>query len=84
MLLVAEVVSPSSQRQDRVVKARAYAQGQIPLYLLIDPLAEPVAVTLFTDPGQNGYGGCEQVQAGQALPLPEPFGISVSVDKLLA
>jgi Uma2 family endonuclease len=84
VLLVAEVVSPSSQRQDRVVKTRAYAQGHIPLYMLIDTVAEPVAVTLFSDPGQDGYGRCEQVQAGQALLLPEPFGISVSADKLLA
>jgi Uma2 family endonuclease len=83
VLLVAEVVSPSSQRQDRVAKARAYAQGRIPLYLLIDRIADPATATLLSDPGQDAYLTREQVTVRQELRLPEPFGIRVDTSKLL-
>ncbi len=83
VLLVAEVVSPSSRRQDRVAKPRAYAQGRVPLYLLIDQLAEPAMVTLFSDPGEDSYQDCAAAAAGQALTLPEPFGIAIGAGTLL-
>jgi len=83
VLLVAEVVSPSSQRQDRVAKPRAYARGGVPLYLIIDQVADPAMVTLFSEPGEDAYQGCRQVTAGHALSLPEPFGISIDAGKLL-
>jgi len=83
VLLVAEVVSPSSRRRDRVAKPRAYAEGGVPLYLLIDQLAEPATVTLFSDPHQGTYQGCQTATAGQALRLPEPFEISLDTRRLL-
>jgi Uma2 family endonuclease len=83
VLLVAEVVSPSSRRQDRVAKPRAYAQGRIPLYLLIDQIAEPATVTLFSDPAKDSYRACEQAQAGKTLRLPEPFDISLDAGILI-
>jgi hypothetical protein len=83
VLLVAEVVSPHSQSWDRVAKPRAYAQGHVPLYLLIDRLAEPATVTLFSDPGEGGYPSCSPATAGQPLRLPEPFGISLDTRRLL-
>jgi Uma2 family endonuclease len=83
VLLVAEVVSPSSQRQDRVAKPRAYAQGGVPLYLIIDQFADPATVTLFSEPGAEAYQACHQVTAGQALRLPEPFEISIDAGRLL-
>ncbi len=42
--LVAEVVSPGTQRTDRVMKASEYAEAGIPTYWLVDPEA-PVTVT---------------------------------------
>jgi Uma2 family endonuclease len=84
VLLAAEVTSPSSQRQDHTAKARAYAQGQIPLYLLIDPLGSPATVTLLSGPDRDTYRGHDQAQAGQVLRLPEPFGINLDAAKLLA
>jgi hypothetical protein len=48
-------VSPSSRRRDQVAKPRAYAQGGVPLYLLIDQLADPATVTLFSDPAETSY-----------------------------
>lgn len=84
VLLVAEVVSPSSRRRDRVAKPRAYAQGRVPLYLLIDQLAEPATVTLFSDPAETSYRSCDRATAGQVLRLPEPFGIALDTHRLLA
>lgn len=83
LLLVVEVVSPSSRRQDRVAKPHAYAQGRIPLYLLVDQIAEPAAVTLFSDPADDGYRACRPASAGTILRLPEPFGIDISAAALL-
>jgi Uma2 family endonuclease len=84
VLLVAEVVSPSSRRRDRMVKPRAYAQGRVPIFILIDQLADPATVTLFSDPGKRSYRTCSPATAGQALQLPEPFGISLDTRRLLA
>jgi Uma2 family endonuclease len=83
VLLVAEVVSPHSQRRDRVAKLRAYAQGRVPLYVLIDQLASPATVTLFSEPGESNYGSCTPATAGEALRLPEPFGIGLDTRRLL-
>jgi Uma2 family endonuclease len=83
VLLVAEVVSPSSQRRDRVAKPRAYAQGGVPLYLLIDQITEPATVTLFSDPAQTSYRTSDRAETGRALRLPEPFGIALDTRRLL-
>lgn len=83
VLLAAEVVSPSSRRRDREVKPRAYAQGGVPLYLLIDRFAKPPAVTLFSQPGADGYGKRQVATAGQPLRLPKPFGIELDTGRLL-
>jgi Uma2 family endonuclease len=83
VLLAAEVVSPSSRRRDRDVKPRAYAQGEIPLYLLVDRFAKPPTVTLFSQPGADGYGKRQVAAAGEALRLPKPFGIALDTARLL-
>lgn len=43
-LLVVEVLSPSSSRQDRFIKRRLYQEMQIPLYWLVDAEAGVVEV----------------------------------------
>jgi Uma2 family endonuclease len=83
ILLAAEVVSPSSQRRDRVDKRRAYARGSLPLYLLIDPFARPAAVTLLSEPGPDDYAREQTAAAGQPLRLPEPFGADLDTARLL-
>lgn len=83
VLLAAEVVSPSSRRRDRELKPRAYSQGGIPLYLLIDRFATPPAVTLFSQPTEAGYGKRQVAAAGEALRLPKPFGIALDTTRLL-
>lgn len=82
-LLVAEVVSPWSQRRDRAAKPRAYAQGGIPLYLLIDRFVDPQTVTLFSEPGEDGYGKRRTATAGKPLRLPKPFGVALDTARLL-
>lgn len=37
VLLVGEVISPSTRMQDRVLKPELYAEAEIPYYLLVDP-----------------------------------------------
>jgi Uma2 family endonuclease len=82
-LLVAEVVLPWSRRRDREVKPRAYAQGGVPLYVLIDRFASPPAVTLFSQPGEDGYGKRQVAAAGEPMRLPKPFGIALDTARLL-
>jgi Uma2 family endonuclease len=83
-LLVAEVVSPSTRRQDRVAKPRAYAQGGVPLYLVVDQFTDPPAVILSSQPGEQGYARTEIAEAGQPLKLPEPFGLPLDTARLLS
>jgi hypothetical protein len=66
-----------------VAKPRAYAQGQVPLYLLIDQLANPGTVTLFGDPDERAYRACCPATAGRPLRLPEPFGVALDTRRLL-
>jgi Uma2 family endonuclease len=82
-LLVAEVVSPWSQRRDRELKPRAYAQGGVPLYVLIDRFGDLPAVTLFSQPGEDGYGKRQVAAAGEPLRLPKPFAIALDTARLL-
>jgi hypothetical protein len=67
-----------------VAKLRAYAQGRVSLYLLIDQVTDPATVTLFSDPGEDAYRTCSPATAGQELRLPEPFGIRIDTQRLLA
>jgi Uma2 family endonuclease len=83
VLLVAEVVSPHSRREDRDIKPQAYASGGIPLYLLVDKLADPPLATLLSQPCDDGYGKREVAAAGEPLRLPKPFGISLDTARLL-
>jgi Uma2 family endonuclease len=83
VLLAAEVVSPWSKRRDREVKPRAYAQGGVPLYLLIDRLDQPPAVTLFSQPSADGYRKRQTATAGKPLRLPKPFGVALDTAGLL-
>ncbi|MGW5746923.1 Uma2 family endonuclease [Amycolatopsis sp. NPDC003861] len=46
VLLAAEIVSPSTKIQDRVLKRAIYAEALIPYYLLVEP-GDPIAATLF-------------------------------------
>jgi Uma2 family endonuclease len=87
VLLVSEVVSPSSQRADREVKPLSYAKAGIPFYLLVDRFVEPATITLLSEPEKDGYAKSEAVAAGQGgrkLRVPKPFGITLDATTLPA
>jgi len=77
VLLVAEVISRSSIREDREVKPRACALAGVPLYLLVDRFTSPLTVSLHSDPGPDGYAKVEAVHVGGKLHLPAPFDLTL-------
>jgi hypothetical protein len=79
MHLVAEVVSLVTASDDRHVKPLVYAQGQVPLYLLVDV----ETVTVFSDPRDGEYRAQATVTIGEKLPLPKPFGIEIDTGVLV-
>jgi Uma2 family endonuclease len=85
VLLVSEVVSPSSKRADREVKPLSYAKAGIPFYLLVDRFVEPATITLFSEPSEGGYAKAEAVPAGPdggKLWVPDPFSITLDAATL--
>jgi Uma2 family endonuclease len=82
VLLVAEVISRSSIREDREVKPRACALAGIPFYVLVDRFTSPVTVSLFSGPSTTGYGTVSTVPAGQKLHIPAPFDITLDTSSL--
>ncbi|MEO3868950.1 Uma2 family endonuclease [Nonomuraea sp. B12E4] len=81
VLLVAEVVSPGSVRNDYEDKVRLYALGQVPVYLVIDPIGETPSVTVFSDIKDNTYRTIVKVDMGTPIKLPPPvdFELDTSV-----
>jgi Uma2 family endonuclease len=82
VVLVAEVISRSSIRDDREVKPRACALADIPLYLLVDRFTVPMTVSLFSEPGEKGYARVETVNVGGKLRLPAPFDVALDTASL--
>jgi hypothetical protein len=82
VLLVAEVVSPSSIRIGREVKPSACARAGIPLYLLVDRFTDPLSVTLYSEPGDQGYAVGTTVGFGEKLCIPAPFDITLDTSAL--
>ncbi|MDF5754652.1 Uma2 family endonuclease [Spongiactinospora sp. TRM90649] len=74
LIMVAEVVSRSSTREDREDKPLIYARGGVPLYLVVDPEAEPQTMSVWSDPTDDGYRTVTRVKMGEELPIPEPVG----------
>ncbi|WP_084957690.1 Uma2 family endonuclease [Thermoactinospora rubra] len=83
LILVAEVVSPGSKDYDRNEKPGMYADGGVPIYLLIDPLDAPPSVTVYSDLIDGAYKTVTKVEMGMPLRLPKPvdFELDTSVFK---
>jgi Uma2 family endonuclease len=77
LIMVAEVVSSGSTRQDRQEKPHLYALGGVPVFLLIDPLADPPAVTAFSDIRQGAYQTISKMPMGGIIELPDPVGVKL-------
>jgi Uma2 family endonuclease len=82
VLLVAEVTSEGTVKNDRGAKVTFYGGAGVPAYLLID--CELNEVVLQTRPHNEGYRDTVTVAIGKELELPEPFGISIDTGRLLA
>lgn len=82
VLLVAEVTSRANAIRDRWDKPRTCGLGGVPFYLLIDPVEQPMSVTLFSDPGEDGYRTLDRVTVGEKLWLPEPFEMALDTAPL--
>jgi Uma2 family endonuclease len=82
VLLVAEVTSRGNAARDRFAKPRTCALSGVPLYLLVDPVEEPMSVTLFSEPGEDGYGTLDRVTVGEKPWLPEPFAMALDTAPL--
>ncbi|GAA1364048.1 Uma2 family endonuclease [Streptomyces beijiangensis] len=72
--LAVEVTSSKPER-DREAKRRCYAQGSIPLYLLID--RDKTSLTLFSDPEKGDYRQSCTLPFGKPVALPEPFAFEL-------
>lgn len=68
-------VTSARPRSDRETKRRCYAQGGIPLYLLVD--RDKSSVTLFSEPENGDYRQSCTLPFGKAVALPEPFAFDL-------
>ncbi|WP_018684484.1 Uma2 family endonuclease [Actinokineospora enzanensis] len=77
MLIVVEIISPSSRVYDKALKRVLFAEAGIPYYLLVDPAGGPVQATLF---GLRA-GAYEPVAASVdgRLRFSEPFPVDIEL-----
>ncbi|GLW34163.1 hypothetical protein Areg01_71000 [Actinoplanes regularis] len=85
VVLVCEITSPSNAANDRVKKMLAYAEANIPWYLLIEPdFIDYKSVTLrLFRLVRDAYVVHAAAQQGETLVSCEPFPMSISTEKLL-
>ncbi|MFP3991667.1 Uma2 family endonuclease [Streptomyces sp. E11-3] len=69
-----------ADRRDRIEKRDAYAQADIPVYLLID--RDNDTLTVFSEPQNGAYTQSPAYPYGAAVSLPDPVGITLDTAKL--
>ncbi|MEU1730038.1 Uma2 family endonuclease [Streptosporangium sp. NPDC020145] len=77
LIMVAEIVSPGSVADDRDRKPGVYALGEVPVMVIIDPVATPATVTVLSDPKEGAYLTSTRVAMGSPVHLPEPVGFTL-------
>lgn len=77
VLLVAEVISKSSQRADRDDKLKQYAGAGIPHYWIIDPLSERIASTQFVLEDDGQYS--QLLQTEELVTVHRPWNITLDL-----
>ncbi|NJM92154.1 MAG: Uma2 family endonuclease [Rhodospirillaceae bacterium] len=80
VLLVVEIVSPSSKRTDHVHKRNDYADAGIPNYWIVD-IDEPISLTACRLTEQFGYQD-DQVATG-VFRTDVPFPVEVELSRLV-
>ncbi|WP_433517760.1 Uma2 family endonuclease [Nonomuraea sp. CA-143628] len=76
-LMAVEVVSSDSRDDDLEAKPVAYARAGVPMILILDDFSTPPSVRLLHGLSDGAYDTSIVVEAGQPLPLPEPFGVTL-------
>ncbi|MDI5978446.1 Uma2 family endonuclease [Amycolatopsis magusensis] len=79
VLLVIEIVSPSSRRTDTVIKHGEYADAGIPHYWIVD-LSAPMSLTACHLAPGFGYQNAPEVSGRTTLP--EPFPLEIDLGQL--
>ncbi len=87
--MVVEVTSPRNFWRDRppmreeTTKWTGYARAEIPYYLLIDRHPEAAHAVLYTipDAAAGAYLDKQTWSFGEAIVLPDPFGLKIPTDK---
>ncbi|MGW7405036.1 Uma2 family endonuclease [Streptomyces sp. NPDC054833] len=83
--LVVEITSAGTAETDRTTKVAGYAQGGVPLYLLVDRLAPGgPTVVLYGCPEDGVYRVLHASRFGAAVDLPEPFGLTLDTGEFPA
>lgn len=80
VLVVVEVVSPSSRRVDHVDKRRDYADAGIPYYWIVD-IDDPISLTACHLTEQFGYQDDQAVTG--TFSAATPFSVEIDLDLLL-
>lgn len=78
VLLAIEITSRGNADVDRREKRVAYARGEVPLYLLVDPWdPSGPTVTLYSEPRGSDYDEAHRVPFGKPVTVPEPFEVEL-------
>lgn len=82
VLMVVEVTSRDrgTNQRDRIDKPRAYAETDIPVYLLID--RDTCEVRVHSRPDGTRYERVETIPFGKRVELPAPVGIDLDTEPL--
>ena len=80
--IAVEITAPGSARRDRTTKRLGYAQGPVPVYLLIDPWdRDGPTVTLFSGPNDGDYRHHTRVEFGKPVTVPAPFDVELDTSE---
>ena len=82
VLLVVEVVSPSSVTTDRVTKPAQYAAAGIPAYWRVETLPDVSLTAYELAAGASVYTEVGTWSRGQTAQLRAPFPVDIAIDKL--
>ena len=77
--LAIEIISPSTERRDRIVKRNLYARHGVGEYWLVDPYAKTVTVLIL---GANGYDAYAVFGEGDILTSPALPGFALNLSDL--
>ena len=77
--LAIEIISPSTERRDRIIKRNLYARHGVGEYWLVDPYAKTITVLIL---GANGYDTYAVFGEGDILTSPALAGFALNLSDL--